>query len=269
MSTFLERILAHKHAELRERKAQLDETALERLAAGALPPRLVMSALDSDRLRVFAEVKRASPSRGAISSDLDAETQARRYAAGGADAISVLTDAAFYGGSLDDLRAIRAAVATPVMRKDFIVDRYGLLEARAAGADLVLLIVAALDRATLRALVDETHRLAMTPLLEVYDAAEAAVALEIGAGLVGINNRNLHTFEVTLETTERIAPLLTPHAYVVSLSGMSSIADARRAIDAGARAILVGEALVRAPDPAALIREWRALPLAGAGVPNE
>jgi indole-3-glycerol phosphate synthase len=160
-------------------------------------------------------------------------------------------------------------VPTPVLRKDFILDRYGLLEARAAGADLVLLIVAALAigpyqatgdrRQALSALVEEARVLGLTPLVEVYTAEEARVALEIGAELVGVNNRNLHTFEVSLETTERLAPLLAPHALVVSLSGMSSAADARRAVAAGARAVLVGEALVRADDPAALIRELKSV----------
>src|SRR2546421_192157 len=155
MSTFLQRILARKRVELAERRAALPEAALERLAAAAPPPRDVVAALEPNRLGVIAEVKRASPSKGAIALDLDAVTQARRYAEGGADAISVLTDEAFYHGSLDDLRTIRAAVPTPVLRKDFILDRYGLLEARAAGADLVLLIVAALEARALSALVGE------------------------------------------------------------------------------------------------------------------
>jgi indole-3-glycerol phosphate synthase len=266
MSTFLQTILARKRIELAGRRAALPEAALERLAAEAPPPRDVVAALEPNRLGVIAEVKRASPSKGAIALDLDAVTQARRYAEGGADAISVLTDEEFYHGSLDDLRAIRAAVPTPVLRKDFILDRYGLLEARAAGADLVLLIVAALPigpqgRSALAALVEEARALGLTPLVEVYTAEEARVALEIGAELIGVNNRNLHTFEVSLETTERLAPLLAPHALVVSLSGMSSAADARRAVAAGARAVLVGEALVRADDPAALIRELKAIPI--------
>src|SRR5437763_11566713 len=264
MSTFLQRILARKRVELAERRAAMPEAALERLAAAAPPPRDFLAALEPDRLGVIAEVKRASPSKGAIALDLDAVTQARRYAGGGADAISVLTDEEFYHGSLDDLRAIRAAVATLVLRKDFILDRYGLLEARAAGADLVLLIVAALEAPVLSALVDEARVLGLTPLVEVYTAEEARVALEIGAELIGVNNRNLHTFEVSLETTERLAPLLAPHALVVSLSGMRSAADARRAVVAGARAVLVGEALVRAADPAAVIRELKSVPIAPA-----
>jgi indole-3-glycerol phosphate synthase len=259
MSTFLQTIVARKRVELAGRRAALPEAALERLAAEAPPSRDVVAALEPNRLGVIAEVKRASPSKGAIALDLDAVTQARRYAEGGASAISVLTDEEFYHGSLDDLRAIRAAVPTPVLRKDFILDRYGLLEARAAGADLVLLIVAALaigpqGRSALSALVEEARVLGLTPLVEVYTAEEARVALEIGA-------------EVSLETTERLAPLLAPHALVVSLSGMSSAADARRAVAAGARAVLVGEALVRAEDPAALIRELRSIPIvAGSGV---
>jgi indole-3-glycerol phosphate synthase len=270
MSTFLQSILKRKRVELAERRAAVPEAALERLAAEASPPRDFVAALEPDRLGVIAEVKRASPSKGAIAPHLDAATQARRYAEGGADAISVLTDEEFYRGSLDDLRAIRAAVPTPVMRKDFILDRYGLLEARAAGADLVLLIVAALEARMLSALVDEARVLGLTPLVEVYTADEARVALEIGAEgvcntplLVGVNNRNLHTFEVSLETTERLVPLLAPHALVVSLSGMSSAGDARRAVAAGARAVLVGEALVRAHDPAAVIRELKSVPMAG------
>ena len=272
MSTFLQTIVARKRVELAERRAAVPEAALESLAAEAPPPRDVVAALEPDRLGVIAEVKRASPSKGAIALDLDAVTQARRYAEGGADAISVLTDVEFYHGSLDDLRAIRAAVPTPVLRKDFILDRYGLLEARAAGADLVLLIVAALaigpqGRSALSALIEEARALGLTPLVEVYTAEEARVALEIGAELVGVNNRNLHTFEVSLETTERLAPLLAPHALVVSLSGMSSAADARRAVAAGARAVLVGEALVRADDPAALLRGLKSIPIAaGRGV---
>src|SRR2546421_5527264 len=164
MSTFLQRILARKRVELAERRAALPEAALERLAAVAPPPRDFLAALELDRLGVIAEVKRASPSKGAIALDLDAATQARHYAEGGADAISVLTDEEFYHGSLEDLRAIRAAVPTPVLRKDFILNRYDLLEARAAGADLVLLIVAALaigpqGRLALSTLVDEARAL--------------------------------------------------------------------------------------------------------------
>jgi len=262
--SFLERIVAHKWRELAERRAVTPEVELERVAAGAPAPRLsdgIDALFPTARLGVIAEVKRASPSKGAIALELDAVDQARDYAAGDADAISVLTDEEFYRGTLDDLRAIRAAVPMPVMRKDFILDRYGLLEARAAGTDLVLLIVAALGHDNLARLMRETAELGMVPLVEAYTRAEAELALEAGAGLIGVNNRDLHTFEVSLETTERLAPLLAPYAMVVSLSGIWSVDDARRVVDAGARAVLVGEALVRAADPAAFIRELRSVPL--------
>jgi len=261
--SFLERIVAHKRRELAERRAVTSEAELERVAAGAPAPRLSSgdALFPAERLGVIAEVKRASPSKGAIALELDAVDQARGYAAGEADAISVLTDEEFYRGTLDDLRAIRAAVPMPVMRKDFILDRYGLLEARAAGADLVLLIVAALGRDNLARLMRATAELGMVPLVEAYTRAEAELALEAGAGLIGVNNRDLRTFEVSLETTERLAPLLTPHATVVSLSGIWSDDDARRVVAAGASAVLVGEALVRAADPAAFIRELRSIPI--------
>jgi len=296
-SSFLERIVAHKRRELANRRAEVSETALERLAADAPASRLsagsprhaaarpegadvrtdpaggqaagaaapALASLDlfsPDHLGVMAEVKRASPSRGAIALDMDAVDQARGYVEGKADAISVLTDEEFYRGSLDDLRAIRAAVSTPVMRKDFILDRYGLLEARAAGADLVLLIVAVLGRVGLPRLMRETAELGMVALVETYTQADAELALEAGASLIGVNNRDLRTFDVSLETTERLAPLLAPHATVVSLSGIHTADDARRVVAAGARAVLVGEALVRAPDPAGFIRELRAVPVA-------
>jgi len=262
--SFLERIVAHKRRELAERRAVMPAAELERAAAGAPAPRLsggIGALFPAERLGVIAEVKRASPSKGAIALELDAVDQARGYAAGEADAISVLTDEEFYRGTLDDLRAIRAAVSMPVMRKDFILDRYGLLEARAAGADLVLLIVAALGRDNLARLMRDTAELGMVPLVEAYTRAEAELALEAGAGLIGVNNRDLHTFEVSLETTERLAPLLAPHATVVSLSGIWSVDDARRVVTAGARAVLVGEALVRAADPAAFIRELQSVSL--------
>jgi len=290
-NSFLERIVAHKQRELAERRAITPEATLERLALDAPAPRLsagpatravhasgtaaILPAsicrqdaggpraelFSPDRLGVIAEVKRASPSKGAIALGLDAVDMARDYAAGDADAISVLTDEEFYKGSLDDLRAIRAAVPTPVMRKDFILDRYGLLEARAAGADLVLLIVAVLGRENLPRLMRDTAELGMTPLVEAYTRDEAELALEADAALIGVNNRDLHTFEVALETTERLAPLLAPHATVVSLSGIFNTDDAARVVAAGARAILVGEALVRAADPARLIRELRSVPV--------
>jgi indole-3-glycerol phosphate synthase len=263
-STFLTRIIDYKRAELARLQGVVREEELEMVAGAAPRPRAFVERLDSRRLGVIAEIKRASPSKGAIALDLDALTQARRYADGGADAVSVLTDRQFYHGSVEDLKAVRAAVPMPVLYKDFVLARYKLLEARLCGADIVLLIVAVLGRDALPVLMRETQALGMTPLVEVYTRDEAEIALEAGATLIGINNRDLHTFEVSLQTTERLAPLLAPHALVVSLSGIGGAEDARRVVAAGARAVLVGEALVRSDDPAALIQQLKAVPLEAA-----
>lgn len=259
-STFLTRIVAHKQVEIAAARAALPEAALEQLAKAMDAPRpFVLD--ESGPVAVIAEVKRASPSKGDLAAALDAPTQARAYEEGGAAVVSVLCDKAFYRGSFDDLRAVRAAVATPVLCKDFILDRYGVLQARAAGADLVLLIVAVLG-AGVKALMDDVTALGMMPLVEVYTEDEARTALEAGASLIGVNNRNLHTFEVSLDATRRLAPLLAPHATVASLSGIFSAADVAQVVRDGARAVLVGEALVTSADPAALIREFRTVQVA-------
>lgn len=249
-------ILARKVEEVAARRAALPDAALEALARAAPPPRPFEAALSlpGGPPRVVAEVKRASPSAGAIAADLDAVAQARRYAAAGAAAISVLTDGPGFGGSLDDLRAVRAAVDTPLLRKDFVVDRYQLLEARAAGADAALLIAAALDDAALRTLLADCRALGLAALVEVHDAPEAARALAAGATLVGVNNRDLRTFVVDLAASEAILPGLPPHVRGVAESGVRTPADAHRLLRAGARNLLVGEALVRAADPGALLR---------------
>jgi indole-3-glycerol phosphate synthase len=204
---------------------------------------------------VIAEVKRASPSAGAISAGLDAPAQARRYGEAGAAAISVLTDGPGFGGSLEDLAAVRAAVETPLLRKDFILDPYQLLEARLRGADAALLIVAALPEDALRRLLGECEALGLAALVEVHDGAEAETALGAGARLVGVNNRNLKTFAVDLAVSERILPTLPPRVKAVAESGVRSAADARRLRRAGAANLLVGEALVRAEDPGRLLKE--------------
>jgi indole-3-glycerol phosphate synthase len=207
---------------------------------------------------VIAEVKRASPSAGAIKAGLDAVAQARIYAGAGAAAISVLTDGPGFGGSLADLAAVRAAVDVPLLRKDFVVDAYQLLEARAHGADAALLIVAALDEAALRALLAECGALGLAALVEVHDAAEVDVALRAGARNIGINNRNLKTFVVDLAVSEALLPRLPADVRGVAESGVRSAEDARRLRRAGASNLLVGEALVRAADPGALLREMTA-----------
>ena len=255
--TFLADILRRKADEVASLRAARSEGELRAAAADAPPPRSLFDALSfrQGRTRIIAEVKRASPSAGAIDPALDAPAQARRYAAAGAAAVSVLTDAPGFGGSLQDLEAVRRAVALPILRKDFVLDRWQLWEARAAGADAVLLIVAALPGEALRRLHDDCRQAGLTPLVEVHDAREAELALAAGAQLVGVNNRDLHTFRVDLATGERVLPLLPPAVKAVAESGIRGPAEVRRLRAAGAANFLVGEALVRAADPGDLLRQ--------------
>jgi len=257
MTTYLDAILARKREEVAALKAACPERELAARLADAPAPRDFAGALSprGGPARVIAEVKRASPSAGAISAGLDAPAQARRYQAAGSACISVLTDGPGFGGTLADLVAVRAAVGLPVLRKDFTVDAWQLVEARAAGADAALLIVAALSDDELRALHDRCGALGLHALVEVHDEAEAERALAIGARLVGVNNRNLHTFQVDLATSERIVPGFPDRVKGVAESGVRTQADARRLRAAGAPNLLVGEALVRAADPGALLRE--------------
>jgi len=255
--TFLADILARKRDEVTARRAALPDRELAAMSRDAPAPRPFEAALSlpGGPLRVVAEVKRASPSAGAISSELDAPAQALRYARAGAACVSVLTDGPGFGGSLADLRAVRAAVDVPLLRKDFTVDRYQLLEARAAGADAALLIVAALAPDALRTLLVACAELGLAALVEVHDEAEVEAALAAGARLVGINNRNLKTFAVDLAVSESLLPLLPAHVRSVAESGVRTPDDARRLRRAGAANLLVGEALVRAADPGLLLRE--------------
>jgi indole-3-glycerol phosphate synthase len=255
--TFLAEILARKAAEVAARRRAQPDRELEARAREAAPARAFAAALSvpGEPVRIVAEVKRASPSVGKIAAGLDAVAQARRYAAAGAAAISVLTDGPGFGGSLADLVAVRAAVDVPLLRKDFVVDRYQLLEARAAGADAALLIVAALAPERLDALLEDCAALGLAALVEVHDEAELTVALAAGARLVGVNNRNLKTFVVDLAVSERLLPGLPRDVKGVAESGVRTPEDARRLRRAGAANLLVGEALVRAPDPGRLLRE--------------
>ena len=204
----------------------------------------------SGRLGLIAEVKRRSPSKGDLAPALDAATHARAYEAAGADAVSVLTQPSHFGGSLDDLRAVGAAVRLPVLRKDFIVDRYQVWEAADGGAAAVLLLVAMLDDAALHDLSAECAACGLDALVEVHDEDDLRRAADAGAVLIGINNRDLHTLTVSLEATARLAALAPAGALLVSESGIGSPADARRVAGAGASAVLVGEALVRGPQVA-------------------
>jgi indole-3-glycerol phosphate synthase len=208
---------------------------------------------------VIAEVKRKSPSKGRLAEIDDPAGLASRYAAGGAAAISVLTERRRFGGSLDDLRAVRAAVDVPILRKDFIVDAYQLVEGRAAGADLALLIVAALPGDQLRRLHDEARELGLTVLVEVHDEAETERAVELGAELIGVNARNLKTLTVDDDTFGRLAPQIPDDRVKVAESGIFSAADVQRYVDQGARVALVGEALVKDGDPETAVKSMTGL----------
>jgi indole-3-glycerol phosphate synthase len=208
---------------------------------------------------VIAEIKRRSPSRGELNMGVDPVAQAGAYESGGAAAISVLTEPDYFSGSLGDLEAVRAAVSLPVLRKDFIVDPRQVAESRAVGADAVLLIVASLEEADLAYLLGECDRVGIEALVEAHNEAEAAIAVRAGAKIIGVNNRDLRTFQTDLAVAERVAPSLGGDRVLVAESGVSSAAGAARMANAGYSAILVGEALVTADDPAALIGELRSV----------
>ena len=255
----LDRIVAGKAEEVAALRRE--GTELRRAAEDASPPRPVLEPMRGRaRVAVIAEVKRRSPGAGEIDSGLDPVALSAEYEEAGAAAVSVLTDRAWFGGSLDDLRAVRRARAVPVLRKDFVVDEHQVYEGRAAGADLTLLIVRILDRvllADLRAMVEE---LGMAALVEVHDEWELETALASGAALVGVNNRDLATFGTDLAVTERLARYLPGDVLLVSESGIRSRADVERVAAAGADAVLVGEALVRSDAPGRLVEALGSVP---------
>jgi indole-3-glycerol phosphate synthase len=261
--TFLTKILAHKREEVARQRAKVPQREIERRAASAPPARdfggaLRRAAVAASWPALIAEVKKASPSKGVLVEQFDPLIIARTYADNGAAAISVLTDARFFQGSLKYLEGIRAQpAAPPLLRKDFIIDPYQVYEARAYGADALLLIVAALDDEPLGSLLALTQELGMQALVEVHDEAELARALAAGAGLIGVNNRDLHSFRTALEATARLAALLPKEdrPLLVSESGINNRDDVARVREWGADAVLVGEALVTAPDMAARVRE--------------
>lgn len=223
--------------------------------AGDAPRDFAAALAPGARPRIVAEVKRKSPSGGALAPGLDPVALARAYEAAGASAISVLTDGPFFGGSLDDLRAVRAAVKLPVLRKDFLVHESQLAESSRAGADAVLLIASALPGGELRALYAAARSLRLHVLVEVHDAGELERSAAIGAELVGINNRDLRTMQVDLATSERLLPFAPRAAWVVVESGVRGPQDVARLWAAGARAFLIGETLVKARDPGAALRQ--------------
>jgi indole-3-glycerol phosphate synthase len=252
-------IVRHKRQEVASLKLGQPRAALEEMCKDVAPPLDFERALTPLRggVRLIAEVKKASPSRGVLSADLDPVALASTYAVHGADAISVLTDAKYFQGSLEVLRRIRRAVDVPLLRKDFTIDEYQLWEARAAGGDAVLLIVSILEPPLLRDLAAAAKGLGMAALVECHTEAELDVALAAGSRIIGINNRDLGTFETRIDTTLALLPRIPPGPVIVSESGFFVGADVRRVVDAGAHAVLVGEGLVRAADVAAKLRELK------------
>lgn len=242
-------IVRTKHDELTALRPRSAE--LERAAADSPPTRDFAGALRAgDTVSVIAECKRRSPGAGAIRPELDPAGLTAGYERAGARALSVLTDEEYFAGSLDDLAAVRQATGIPILRKDFTVDRLQVLEARAGGADAVLLIVRILDDPALRDLLELASELGMAALVETHDGHEVRRALDAGARIVGINNRDLATFTTDLETTARLVEAIPPEVVVVSESGIRTPDDVTTLAQAGADAILVGETLLRAPDPA-------------------
>jgi indole-3-glycerol phosphate synthase len=252
----LDEIVAGVRQDLAAREAVLPLDQLKEQASRRPPPRDAFRMLqEHPGVAVIAEVKRSSPSKGALAPIADPASLARRYEAGGASAISVLTEGRRFGGSLDDLRAVRAAVELPVLRKDFIVSSYQLWEAREAGADLVLLIVAALEQPALVSLVERAESLGLTPLVEVHDAAEVERAVDAGARIIGVNARDLTTLEVDRNTFATVVPSIPPGVLAIAESGVRGPSDVVAYAHQGAHAVLVGEALVTGSDPQSAVAE--------------
>lgn len=251
----LDRLVLEARLDLQRRRYLMDSSRFEELVA-AYTPLDFAAALRRPTLAVIAEMKQRTPSMGVLAEDYWPADIAHAYTDGGAAAISVLTHMAGFGGRPEHIRAVRAATSLPILRKDFVTDPYEIAEARACGADAVLLIVAALEPAQLKDLVAVSKSRGITAVVEVHDEAQTAAALEAGAPVIGVNHRDLRTFAVDLGLTERLRKLVPRDAVLVAESGIHTAADARRMREAGADAILVGEALMRAADPAAQIRAF-------------
>ncbi|GAA2732072.1 indole-3-glycerol phosphate synthase TrpC [Actinocorallia aurantiaca] len=245
----LDEIIDGVLADLEERQKAVSLEDLKQRAAAAAPPRDALRALGGDGVSVIAEVKRSSPSKGALAAIADPAALARDYEAGGAKVISVLTERRRFGGSLEDLAAVRANVDICVLRKDFIVTAYQLWEARAHGADLALLIVAALEQEALVSLIERAESIGLTPLVEVHTEDEVARAVDAGAKVIGVNARNLKTLEVDRGTFARLAPLIPDEVIKIAESGVRGPHDLLAYATAGADAVLVGESLVTGRDP--------------------
>lgn len=253
MADILEKILAVKAEEIAKARASVGDAAMRRRAEAAGKPRDFAGSLrrkiSSGVPGVIAEIKKASPSRGLLREPFDPRAIARSYARHGAACLSVLTDRQFFQGSADDLAAARGACELPVLRKDFVVDPYQVFESRALGADCVLLIVAALDRQRMRELEAAADSLGMSVLVEVHDRRELDLALQLSTPLIGINNRNLRTFDTRIETTLELSPFVPPPRIAVTESGIHKPEQVMLLQEGGVRAFLVGEAFMRAPDP--------------------
>ncbi|MFN8077448.1 MAG: indole-3-glycerol phosphate synthase TrpC [Kineosporiaceae bacterium] len=254
--TVLDDILAGVREDLADRQQRTDLSALQELAARRAPALAAESALRSGAgVKVIAEVKRSSPSKGALAAIADPAGLAGDYEAGGASWISVLTEQRRFGGSLDDLASVRAAVDVPVLRKDFVVSGYQVWEARAYGADVVLLIVAALEQPALVSLVERVHSLGMTALVEAHDAEEVGRAVDAGARVIGVNTRNLKTLQVDRSQFARVAPSIPDGVVRVAESGVRGPHDVLDYARAGADAVLVGESLVTGGNPRSAVAD--------------
>ena len=258
---FLSTIINQKRRRVETAKLSVTSRVLQLMAqkarAIAVPHALAAALKDETKINIIAEFKRKSPSKGEIRSNADPVNIARAYEAGGASAVSVLTEEDYFAGSLDDLRAVRHAVSLPILRKDFVFEEYQVYESAAAGADALLLIVAALDDETLAQLrrIAEDE-LGMDALVEVHTSEEMHRAIGIGAKLIGVNNRDLATFEVSLETSTQLASISRDNALLVSESGIGSADDIDRLYNLGYRGVLIGESLMRADEPAEALKKF-------------
>jgi len=258
VSDILQRILARKREEVAAARRAVPDAEIQRRARAATAARdfagAIRARLAAGEPAVVAEIKRASPSKGLLRESFDPAAIARSYAEGGAACLSVLTDRDFFQGAPEHLQAARTACALPALRKDFILEPYQVLESRALGADCILLIAAALEAGAMRALERLAHALGMAVLIEVHDAAELEAALALETPLLGVNNRNLRSFETTLDTTIGLLPKIPAGRIVITESGILAPADVARMRSHGVNAFLVGEALMRAPEPGAALQ---------------
>ncbi len=258
-TNFLEKIIAHKRREVAEREQQTPLSALEHQARQAAPVRSLWENMTATPgFHLICEIKKASPSRGTIAAQVDVLARAREYQAGGASAISVLTDQRFFNGSAADLQAARAATELPILRKDFIISPYQVVESRAMGADLILLIAAALSRVEIQELTELAHKYGMDVLLELHHPEEVRKIPPVNEKLIiGVNNRNLRTFEVSLENSLRLKPHLPPSFPAISESGVSTAEACLQLFQAGFQGVLIGEALMTSPNPRQMIQNLK------------